>query len=118
MGTPVEQALDREPQIRRLIARVEELETELAEARELIVFLRKNLSDRASLQCDNFDAIQADNAAQAAEIERLQDRLFKLGVMRVPPCFCCGYNGEGYYQPATHKCAAREAALLEGKDEK
>ena len=22
------------------------------------------------------------------------------------PCYLCGYNGKGYYQPAQHKCAA------------
>ena len=24
-----------------------------------------------------------------------------------PPCYRCGYNGAGYYQPRTHPCAAR-----------
>ena len=23
------------------------------------------------------------------------------------PCFVCDYNGENYYQPATHSCAKR-----------
>ena len=23
-----------------------------------------------------------------------------------PPCYRCGYNGAGYYQPRTHSCAA------------
>jgi len=31
--------------------------------------------------------------------------LFELGEMEKPPCFRCGYNGEGYYQPDKHPCA-------------
>jgi len=23
------------------------------------------------------------------------------------PCYLCGYNGPGYYQPGTHSCAAK-----------
>jgi hypothetical protein len=47
------------------------------------------------------------------EIERLQDELFKIGRMEKPPCFCCGYNGEGYYQPNKHSCAERHHRLRE-----
>lgn len=46
-------------------------------------------------------------AAEAdAEIERLRALLFSLGVMEQAPCFCCGYNGPGYFQPDIHPCAA------------
>jgi hypothetical protein len=31
------------------------------------------------------------------------------------PCYLCGYNGEGYYQPETHPCAVRYHAQMEGK---
>ena len=32
------------------------------------------------------------------------------------PCFICGYNGAGYYQPDTHKCAEQyHAAMKEAK---
>lgn len=41
----------------------------------------------------------------------LEDRLFALGAMDEPPCFCCGYNGPGYYQPNVHKCAERHHRL-------
>lgn len=44
---------------------------------------------------------------QEKEIKRLQDLLFAYGAMDNPPCFCCGYNGAGYYQPDVHPCAAR-----------
>lgn len=48
-----------------------------------------------------------------AEIRRLQDLLFERGEMAESlPCFCCGYNGPGYYQPDTHPCAARHHALF------
>lgn len=56
---------------------------------------------------------ETSHAFADAEIEigRLQDMLFELGAMRYAPCFCCGYNGPGYYQPATHSCAIRHHAL-------
>lgn len=44
-------------------------------------------------------------------VKRLEDRLFRLGAMNDPPCFCCGYNGPNYYQPDTHKCAERHHKL-------
>lgn len=41
----------------------------------------------------------------------LEDKLFSMGAMNIAPCFCCGYNGAGYYQPNTHKCAERHHKL-------
>lgn len=43
----------------------------------------------------------------ADRITELEDLLFATGQMMVAPCFCCGYNGPGYYQPQTHPCAKR-----------
>jgi hypothetical protein len=40
-------------------------------------------------------------------IERLENMLLKLGAMRKAPCFICGYNGPGYFQPDHHACAER-----------
>ena len=40
-----------------------------------------------------------------------EDKMFALGSMETPPCFCCGYNGPGYYQPSQHICAARHHKL-------
>jgi len=51
------------------------------------------------------------NRNKDAEIKRLQDLLFALGAMNSAPCFCCGYNGEGFFQPDKHPCAARHHAL-------
>lgn len=49
-------------------------------------------------------------AVRALEME---DLLFAMGAMLHPPCFCCGYNGEGYYQIAKHPCALRHHLQLE-----
>ena len=59
--------------------------------------------DASDLQCRCIDA--------AAEIERLRVLLFKPWAMTEAPCFCCGYNGQSYYQPGTHPCAALHHAL-------
>uniref|UniRef100_A0A6M3KDD9 Uncharacterized protein n=1 Tax=viral metagenome TaxID=1070528 RepID=A0A6M3KDD9_9ZZZZ len=50
------------------------------------------------------------------EIKNLQNRLFGYGAMMIPPCFCCGYNGEGYYHPEKHPCAARHHKLYRYKN--
>lgn len=47
----------------------------------------------------------------ADRITKLEDMLFERGAMNEPPCFCCGYNGPGYYQPSTHPCAERHHRL-------
>lgn len=41
------------------------------------------------------------------QIRKLEDRLIELGEFENAPCFICGYNGDGYYQPDKHKCAKR-----------
>lgn len=46
----------------------------------------------------------------------LEDHLFALGAMKEAPCFCCGYNGPGYYQPDTHLCAARHHKLYQQEE--
>jgi hypothetical protein len=45
-------------------------------------------------------------------IEKLENRLFALGEMEYAPCFVCGYNGEGYFQPEKHPCAERHHKLF------
>lgn len=44
-------------------------------------------------------------------IEKLENRLFELGEMQNAPCFVCGYNGPGYFQPGEHPCAKRHHQL-------
>lgn len=61
------------------------------------------------------DSEQATRAAYKRAIE-LENRLFALGAMEDSPCFCCGYNGPGYYQPAQHACAARHHKLRHNKE--
>ncbi len=85
---------------------------------DLIARLRSHVSftgsreDRA-LYVEAADAI----AAQATRITELEDRLFALGAMCEAPCFCCGYNGRGYYQPSSHPCAARHHLARQDHDE-
>jgi hypothetical protein len=43
---------------------------------------------------------------------KLEDRLFAEGAMTESPCFRCGYNGPGYYQPSRHPCAERHHRLF------
>lgn len=50
-------------------------------------------------------------AEAATAIQTYEDMLFARGAMEDAPCFCCGYSGAGYYQPATHPCAKRHHAL-------
>lgn len=45
--------------------------------------------------------------SELERVKQLEDLLFNMGMMDTPPCFCCGYNGAGYYQPDKHPCAAR-----------
>ena len=46
-----------------------------------------------------------------AKVKRLEDILFARGAMEEAPCFCCGYNGPGYYQTDQHPCAKRHHKL-------
>lgn len=54
----------------------------------------------------NIDAILAHVEAQAAEIKRLRKLAMSTHLFEEAPCFLCGYNGPGYYQPEQHPCAA------------
>ncbi len=49
----------------------------------------------------NLEVFESDDEI----IDKLEKLLFSLGAMNKPPCFKCGYNGPGYYQPETHPCA-------------
>lgn len=51
--------------------------------------------------------------AKELEYERL---LFQLGAMKSPPCFVCGHNGFGYYNPEKHPCAKLHHVLYKHKD--
>lgn len=48
-----------------------------------------------------------------AQLEKYENLLFKMGAMNKAPCFKCGYNGQGYYQPLIHKCAEKHHRLCE-----
>lgn len=46
-----------------------------------------------------------------AATTREQNLAFAEGRMLKPPCFVCGYNGTGYFQPSKHQCAAKHHKL-------
>jgi hypothetical protein len=61
------------------------------------------------------DALSAI-AAQAQELERDAERWrTEINIARFDraPCYICGYNGEGYYQPEQHTCAAFLRAAID-----
>ncbi len=72
----------------------------------------EELNNKYELLKEDWDRLGQCAKQQAATIKELQDRLFTLGEMSEPPCFCCGYNGDGYYQPETHPCAARHHSIF------
>lgn len=57
--------------------------------------------------------VEAERDQLKAEIERLRDYLFSTGAMNNPPCFNCGYNGPGYFQPDKHPCAKKHHDLTD-----
>lgn len=65
----------------------------------------------------NIAAILAHVDAQAAEIKRLRKLAMSTHLFEEAPCFLCGYNGPGYYQPEQHPCAALYHEAMEESDE-
>lgn len=55
---------------------------------------------------EEIHAILAHIEAQEAEIKRLRKLAMTTHLFEEAPCFLCGYNGPGYYQPEQHPCAA------------
>lgn len=49
--------------------------------------------------------------ADKDRVKYLGDELFTLGRMLKAPCFCCGYNSAGYFNPDRHPCAGRHHEL-------
>jgi len=56
-------------------------------------------------------SIPATNRDDAKRLRTLEDMLFVRGAMEEAPCFCCGYNGPGYYNQDLHPCAKRHHLL-------
>lgn len=66
----------------------------------------------------NANEVREHNIKREEYIKYLEDLLFKRGEMFSPPCFVCGYNGPGYYQPDKHPCAKRHHDIvMEGNDD-
>lgn len=84
---------------------------------ELMELARRSPADQSTATFTPLLLTDGRLAARAAlELKRLQDRLFVLGAMKEAPCFFCGYNGPGYFQPKTHPCAERHHRLYPGDD--
>lgn len=97
---------------------------ELAYRDERIADLEHHLREYAK-RANDFEALARDRGAEIEamrhvvedvcalltsrddRIADLEHKLFSLGAMEEAPCFCCGYNGPGYYDPEKHTCAAR-----------
>ena len=47
-----------------------------------------------------------------ARCMKFEEMLFALGAMNSGPCFSCGYNGPGFYNPENHPCAAKHHEIL------
>ena len=52
-------------------------------------------------------AVAAERESVSATMARYESMLFERGAMLIAPCFCCGYNGPGYFDPSKHACAER-----------
>lgn len=64
-------------------------------------------------------ALQRENEELRKKLDAHQNWMLAHGAMLDPPCYICGYNGEGYFNPDKHPCAARhhaqyDAAIGEG----
>jgi len=60
-----------------------------------------------------FEQQQARIAKLEHKVEKYEATLFAAGAMGQSPCFKCGYNGPGYYQPGQHPCAAQHHAAIQ-----
>jgi hypothetical protein len=58
-----------------------------------------------------------ENARLREKIRRRDILLFQHGAMLEAPCFRCGYNAVGYYQPRYHKCAELHLKYYERSEE-
>jgi hypothetical protein len=86
----------------------------LKRADEIMDSERQGTTERIRQTEAKRDDLFSKLAAARVEVERLAGVAFKAGVMDHAPCFYCGYNGEGYYQPDKHPCAARHHKAMEG----
>jgi hypothetical protein len=91
--------------------RNEELEAELAALKKDVGFL----CSRICYSSDFRTPQDVYEAAQRILDATNEDTAFARGDMLQAPCFKCGYNGEGYFQPDTHACAEKHHTLWKEK---
>ncbi len=68
--------------------------------------IEKDLREMEKESARRIVNLAEENADLRALVKKHEKRLFAFGAMEKPPCFRCGYNGPGYYQPDKHPCAA------------
>jgi len=68
-------------------------------------------TERRTIDAHSLDFYLMDINSET--VKKLETLLFKLGAMNDPPCFCCGYNGPGYFDTKVHPCADRHHKLCE-----
>jgi hypothetical protein len=92
-------------------SRIEQIQSETAAPNSVSV-------QQALLKVWNETHIENKEKVSALKkrIAKLEDLLFEKGAMEDAPCFCCGYNGQGYFDPKIHKCAERHHRLLKDGD--
>lgn len=71
----------------------------------------KTPEEIADIEMETMSQFANEKDLLKAKVKRLEDILFARGAMEEAPCFCCGYNGPGYYQPDQHPCAKRHHKL-------
>ncbi|MFA5772736.1 MAG: hypothetical protein WC974_08420 [Thermoplasmata archaeon] len=71
-----------------------------------------NIGGQAETHSYSEPVPQGGAVADKERIKYLEDVLFAKGAMVEAPCFCCGYNSEGYFQKENHPCAERHFKLM------
>lgn len=93
--------------------------------RHLIASHRQLQAERDALKAElefhkqaalNFIDLSAELQKQRDALKaELAEEKWKHGDFEIAPCFICGYNGQGYYQPDTHPCASEYHRRREAK---
>ncbi len=81
-----------------------------------IATLEQRVKEQAEQYSELIAQLHRDVAERDVEIKRLRKYCFKAGLMAEAPCFNCGYNGPGYFNPETHACAKFHHKALGGAE--
>ena len=77
------------------------------------------MNERQMDPCDTQGTNETDGIKHLKNrIKELEDKLIARGFMHRAPCFICGYEGPGYYNPFIHPCAKRHHVLCKHTGDK